>query len=550
MKDRTSKRRRAFGALALAASVALGGLWGASWWLRHATSTVLQAPPVPTDAAARLLPLVMPEYPKALPWLECRTGPVRAVEGRVDAIAAISEARTGRTLWGVAYTWLGAPEAGGGRAARPGFAVVVPPTAANPGSRVYTAPPMGGWEGDGKGVYESTVEVTAEVEAVQWSPQDAGFLVRQGVEASLGGRVGRGMARAFVSGMGGWELAWEHPTLDRERPDRSVEVSREATVEAVDLEGLGERALVVSPSWYIRELRADDKGIHFTADGPGRFVHRRDGSQFQQTQLDTGVGKLRRIRSTPPLYALHTDRPPTIDGRFADWDKVEVNRLGLVMMDAASQLRWQTRPLQGSHDFSGAVRLMWDDQALYVRVDVMDDQLNAASEGRLLYQGDHVGLWLDRDLERDFDRSVRDMDDWQLGLAPQPDPRGHATGGQGWVWVPFVGERGLRVATAPLVDPNDRAVRGWHLEAAVPWQAVGGPPAFGLPGRRVGGDPRGQLQARRYRLQTVGLMGLAMVLTDADERPQEAAYATSRALEWGQPRTFNPLLLVEALPAR
>ncbi|MEB3328940.1 MAG: sugar-binding protein [Candidatus Sericytochromatia bacterium] len=544
------RRRRALGALGLVLTLACGGLAGASWWHRRSTSAALSPPAVPTDAAARILPLILPDYPETLPWLACRTGHVRAVEGRIDAVAAVSEAHTGRELWGVAYTWLAAPDRAGGRAALPGFAIVAPPTATSPGKRVYTAPPIPGWDGDGDGAFESTVEVTAAVEAVQWSPRDAGFLVRHGVEASLGGRLGRGIARAFVSGIGGWELAWEHPTLERERPDRSVEVSREASVEAVDLDGLGERVLAVSPSWYIRELRGDDRGIHFTADGPGRFVHRREGSQFRQAQFDAGAGKLSPLRPTTPLYAVRTARAPTIDASFADWDAVEVSRLGLVMMDHPSQLRWQTRPLQGSHDFSGAVRLLWDDAALYLRVEVMDDVLSAAPAGRLLYQGDHVGLWIDRELERDFDRRTRDLDDWQLGLAPGAGTRGRAVGGQGWTWVPLSGERGLRVASAPLVDPNDMAVRGWQLEAAVPWQAIGGTPAVGPMAGMAGGDPRTELQARRYRLHAAGLMGLAIVLTDADERPQEAAYATSRGLEWGQPRTFNPLLLVEALPAR
>ncbi|MEB3222844.1 MAG: sugar-binding protein [Candidatus Sericytochromatia bacterium] len=534
----------------LAAAVMLAGLGAATWWHRRATTATLAPLTVPADAAARLLPLVLPGYPRELPWLQTRTGAVRAVEGRIDAVAAVSEARTGQPLWGVAYTWLAAPDRAGGRAALPGFAVVAPPGASGPGRLVYSAPPTAGWEETGRGVYEGTVEVAAEVEAVQWTPQDAGFLVRHAVEATLGGRLGHGEARAFVSGLGGWELAWEHATLERHRPDRSLEVSREAAVEAVDLDGQGERALVVSPSWYIRQLGGNDRGIHFTAEGPGRFVHRRDGTQFQQTQFDPGTGKLARIRSAKPLYAVRAQRPPTIDARFDDWEAVEASHLGAVWLDDPELLRWQHRARRGSHDFSGAARLLWDLEALYVRLEVMDDHVVVGGPGSLLYQGDHVGFWLDRDLERDFDRGVRDMDDWQLGLAPQSAEGGRASGGRGWAWVPRAGEGGIRVATAPLLDPFDEAVRGWQLEAAVPWNAIGGPPPLAATAGGLLPDPRGELQARRYKLHPAGLMGLAMVLTDADKAPQELAFVTSRGLGWGEPRTFNPLLLVEALPAR
>jgi hypothetical protein len=183
---------------------------------------------------------------------------------------------------------------------------------------------------------------------------------------------------------------------------------------------------------------------------------------------------------------------------------------------------------------------MWDAQGLYLRTDVMDDKFRWAEPGARLYEGDHVTLWIDRDLQDDFSQGIRNLDDWQIGLAPGPDGTGHA-----WSWVPEAGTRGIQVATSLLRDPFDNAVRGYQLEAAIPWAAIGGNPALRATSNLPVEDPRTQLQARRYVLKVAGLVGLTLVLTDADERPQEMAFVSAPRFSWGDPRSFNTLVMLD-----
>ena len=91
---------------------------------------------------------------------------------------------------------------------------------------------------------------------------------------------------------------------------------------------------------------------------------------------------------------------PAIDGDFGDWDANELTQLGTLMLEDPGQLRYRRRERRGTHDFSGAVRFMWDERHLYVRADVMDDTLRAPVAGKKLFEGDHLGLWLDMDLAR------------------------------------------------------------------------------------------------------------------------------------------------------
>jgi hypothetical protein len=154
------------------------------------------------------------------------------------------------------------------------------------------------------------------------------------------------------------------------------------------------------------------------------------------------------------------------------------------------------------------------------------------------------------DLGRDFTQVRRDADDWQLGLAPGTGPN-RIGGGEAWFWVPRPGRGAAKVASSPLVDPYEGAIRGWRLEAAIPWADIGGPPPGLDPGPAPDlADARKELAPRRYQLRLAGQVGVGIVLTDADEDAQELAYVSSDAFAWGAPKTWNSLLLVEGTRLR
>jgi hypothetical protein len=74
-----------------------------------------------------------------------------------------------------------------------------------------------------------------------------------------------------------------------------------------------------------------------------------------------------------------------------------------------------------------------------------------------------------------------------------------------------------------------------------------------VPGFHPLATPGGALKAapgapRSYHLALAGALGGTVVLSDADDQPQEQAYVSDPAFTWGVPTTFNTILLVE--PAR
>lgn len=494
----------------------------------------------PTEALFRL---IAPEYPDEPIWLETRLGPIKAETGRIDHVAVLRDSRAGGELWGVGYTWLGPESPEGGRTTLPGFAIVTPPTAASPGYLRYVAPGTGGWERGQQHTFENTVETTLHVEAVQLGRHQVGFLVQQTTETALGGRMGRGLVRAFLPGLTGWEMVWEEDTLSRIRPDRTYEIAKDARCQVQAPDSRGQRGIGLTPNWYIRQLSQADRGVHFLAELAGNLSYRYGSGQFLLTSFLDHEGRTHPIRSASPIYAIRAPRSPLIDGKFDDWDAAELSHVGTIWLEDMDLLRYRRRARRGTHDFSGASRLMWDTDGLYVRADVMDDKFRPAEPGPRLYEGDHLALWIDRDLSSDFSQGIRNMDDWQIGLAPGPEGTGHA-----WAWVPEAGSHQIQVAANPLRDPFDGMVRGYQLEAAIPWEALGGRPALRLAPAPPSEDPRAQLQPRRYSLRLAGLMGLTIVLTDSDDRPQEMAFVSAPRFTWGDPRSFNTLLLLDWAP--
>jgi hypothetical protein len=193
---------------------------------------------------------------------------------------------------------------------------------------------------------------------------------------------------------------------------------------------------------------------------------------------------------------------------------------------------------------------MWDEQALYVRAMVLDNQVVPGPAGTELYKGDNLSVWLDTDLQKDFEQGLRDGDDWQIGLSPagpdvKPDKEGR-TFAPAWCWVPKPGTNGVVSASKPLLDPYNHALRGYQIEAAIPWANLGGlPPGVKIRPAALPMAGPASTEPRRYHLGLAGAMGIGLVLSDADTEYQELGYVSNPFFTWAEPKTFNTLLLVE-----
>jgi len=118
--------------------------------------------------------------------------------------------------------------------------------------------------------------------------------------------------------------------------------------------------------------------------------------------------------NTPDLTAAQVAQPVTIDGDLSEWKGLpcyDANRADQVSYGDPAQ--WS-----GAQDLSGRVCYAWDAQNLYVAFQVWDDQIVQVNSGSNLWQGDHVELWFDTQLQLDFDSDQPGEDDFQVGISP------------------------------------------------------------------------------------------------------------------------------------
>jgi hypothetical protein len=513
----------------------------------HPEPRVVEPPAINPALEAAVLGAIAPGWPAKRPSIRLAAGPVEAAEGHITGLAAADVLGDGQLEWGVSYVWYGLPDEDGARASVPGFAIV---TASDKPKLLYQGPGTGGWDDLKQGAFEAATEVESAVEAVRPGPREVGFLYHYTVESSRGGHLTHGRSRMFLQNLGQWVQAWEGETEFRWRTGHADELAHSASVKFEDRDGDGVPEIVTTPSHYYRHLGAGDKGPHFMAEGPGDLVYRREGPFYRLAGLAVPGARELRIRPAAPLYAVRAPGPVQIDGDFNEWDLQELAVISGIRFDDPALMKYKRREPEGLDDLGGEVNLMWDDQALYIRAMVLDNTVVPGPAGKELYKGDNLSVWLDMDLQKDFDHGLRDGDDWQIGLSPagpevKPDKQGR-TFAQAWCWVPKPGTNGVVAASKPLVDPYNHAVRGYQIEAAVPWSGLGGPPA-GLkiqPAALPMAGPA-STEPRRYHLGLAGAAGIGLVLSDADTEYQELGYVSNPFFTWAEPKTFNTLLLVE-----
>ena len=112
---------------------------------------------------------------------------------------------------------------------------------------------------------------------------------------------------------------------------------------------------------------------------------------------------------------LRATRPPsklTLDGDFAKWQSGPV-----YLLDEASQIQDGEKLWTGTAQFSARVALRWDDENIYIGVDVTDPQLYQPFWGRGIDNGDVFRLIFDTEQSQDI-RHGRPGGAYDLYLSP------------------------------------------------------------------------------------------------------------------------------------
>lgn len=160
-----------------------------------------------------------------------------------------------------------------------------------------------------------------------------------------------------------------------------------------------------------------------------------------------------------PVVAQWVSTPPQIDGGTTEWSS---DRYSL------TEVTFGIANWSGGDDLSGTYMLAWDEQALYLAVEVMDDLYVQGASGETLFRGDSVEVLLDMELDQDFVSRSLSGDDFQIGFSAGPRLGQPTT--EAYRWYPAALNSTLsqvELASSPRAD-------GYVLEIKLPWEAVRG----------------------------------------------------------------------------
>jgi hypothetical protein len=165
-----------------------------------------------------------------------------------------------------------------------------------------------------------------------------------------------------------------------------------------------------------------------------------------------------------PLTARRVTAAPTIDGDVSEWGALPY---------AIDQVTFKPENWKDATDCSGLFMLGWDDQNLYVAVQVKDDVVTQTQTGELIFKGDSLEVIIDANLGADFVDAKLSSDDYQLGLSPGDLVKG-TPAVEAYLWFPRTKKGtppGVVVAARPASD-------GYTVEAAIPWSVYGLAPSL------------------------------------------------------------------------
>jgi hypothetical protein len=120
---------------------------------------------------------------------------------------------------------------------------------------------------------------------------------------------------------------------------------------------------------------------------------------------------------------------------------------------------------RGPADLSGTAWVGWNENGLLLAVNVLDDTHVQTQRSWEMFRGDSVELWMDAELEGDFDVATANGDDYQFGFSPgnfaDLPPEG----------VVYVPSRDATLNRQILVAARTHSA-GYTLESAVPWAVL------------------------------------------------------------------------------
>jgi hypothetical protein len=177
-------------------------------------------------------------------------------------------------------------------------------------------------------------------------------------------------------------------------------------------------------------------------------------TQIAQTIEKTKTGaKSKKLRGTMAATIMPAATPPVIDGNEDDvWSAAPQYKIANVVYS----------PLSSPNDLSADFRAMWDENNLYVLVDVMDDILRHDSTPDKWYEDDSVEVYIDASNSKSSQYGQTDYQytfNWDKTLPKMQETKHNRTEGVQYV----------------LVTTD----KGYRVEIKFPWSTLGAKPFAG-----------------------------------------------------------------------
>jgi len=160
-----------------------------------------------------------------------------------------------------------------------------------------------------------------------------------------------------------------------------------------------------------------------------------------------------------------------VDGQLSEWGGFTQIRIDSAAQCISGANRWK-----GAADLSGRIMLAYSASHLYIAGEIRDDKLVNDQKGILMWNGDCIQIFLDTDLDGDYDTTVYNTDDFSFGVSPGTDGKAPE-----WtIWQPASKPIGLIHGTSLGLS---RTSDGYQFELAIPLEYIGLRPA---PGKAFG----------------------------------------------------------------
>lgn len=272
---------------------------------------------------------------------------------------------------------------------------------------------------------------------------------------------------------------------------------------------------------------------------------------YRLLQRGRNVPTRERSNKIPPITAPRAAVRTAVDGSLSEWADAE-----WMVMDRKDQVVYGAGAWDWGQDLSFRAAVRWEPGALLIALDVTDDAHMQEKRGADMWEGDHVELWVDADLEGDYFEATNSDDDFQIGLSPgnfkDRPPEVH-------VWVPSVDPASVQQVTLAArpkpFDEQRKRGSGYTMEIRLPTSFL-----FQNVVNRAGVEPGPKPGATRVPAEQLALqqgvlssgeikpgfrMGLMIDGSDCDaaHQPQKCMLSSSSERQWGDPTTFNVLEL-------